>query len=65
MTSGTKELRPSHPFFWAGYLLVDCQPRADAAPAAEPKKDKEGDKKEEKAAGEGKGEEARPDSEKP
>jgi tetratricopeptide (TPR) repeat protein len=40
MTSGAREIKADHPFFWAGYLLVDCEPReAAAAPAAadEPK----------------------------
>ena len=47
MTSGTKEVKADHPFFWAGYLLVDCEPGEAAvapAPADEPKAD---EKKEE------------------
>jgi len=28
--------RASHPFFWAGYLLVDCGNPAPGAPAGKP-----------------------------
>ncbi|HUE71362.1 MAG TPA: hypothetical protein VMP01_10800 [Pirellulaceae bacterium] len=48
MTSGAKELHADHPFFWAGYLLVDCEPPLGAA--SDPKV-------EDNVAGEAKGEE--------
>lgn len=45
MTTGAGEIKADHPFFWAGYLLVDCQPPAEAAAAADLKGEKEGARK--------------------
>ena len=45
MTTGAKELTARHPFFWAGYMLVDGQPAIAAEPAANPEEDKAEDDK--------------------
>jgi hypothetical protein len=57
MTTGAKEVTAGHPFFWAGYLLVDRQPARGAEPAAKPDEEKpEGDKVDAESAGDSKAE---------
>ena len=66
MTSGAKEIKADQPFFWAGYLLVDCEPGEVAAPPTkEPKaEEKKEDKVKDDAKHEGDSPEA-PAAEKP
>jgi hypothetical protein len=49
MTSGAKEVHSKHPFFWAGYLLVDCEPPFEATAKEVAGEEK---KEEDKVAGE-------------